>query len=186
MLPFALGVLGWTLAEYAMHRWLAHVARGRNDFSREHLRHHARRLYFTPTRRKVAAAVPALAVVGALAALLAGPPAGLAFTAGFGAMYVAYEVMHRRIHTHPPRGPYGRWMRRHHLHHHFGDPWSNHGVTSPLWDVVFRTRRRPGTIGVPRHLAMPWLVDADGALRPEHAPDYALGRRAIAAKPAVH
>ncbi len=186
MVAFTLGVLGWTLAEYLLHRFLAHHARGKNDFSREHLRHHGRRHYFTPTRRKIATAVPALAAVAALGALLAGAASGLAFTAGFGLMYVAYEVAHRRAHTHPPRGPYGRWLRRHHLHHHFGNPWSNHGVTTPLWDAVFRTLEHPGTIGVPPHLAMPWLVDEGGALRPEHAADYALGRRPIAAKPAVH
>jgi sterol desaturase/sphingolipid hydroxylase (fatty acid hydroxylase superfamily) len=185
MLAFALGVLSWTLAEYLLHRFHGHHARGRNEFSREHLRHHARRHYFTPTRRKVVTAAPALAVVGGVAALLAGAAPALAFTGGFAVMYVAYEVMHRRVHTHPARGFYGRWMRRHHLHHHFGNPWSNHGVTSPVWDVVFRTLERPGVVRVPRQLAMPWLVDDAGELRPEHAADYAIGRRPIAAKPAL-
>lgn len=36
--------------------------------------------------------------------------------------YVSYEVMHRRKHTHPGFGPYGRYTRRHHFYHHFVDP----------------------------------------------------------------
>jgi sterol desaturase/sphingolipid hydroxylase (fatty acid hydroxylase superfamily) len=32
-------------------------------------------------------------------------------------------------------------LRRHHLQHHFGVPHRKFGVTSPLWDVIFRTTR---------------------------------------------
>jgi hypothetical protein len=39
-------------------------------------------------------------------------------------------------------GWYGRWARGHHFHHHFVDARVNYGVTSPVWDVVLRTRRR--------------------------------------------
>ena len=55
----------------------------------------------------------------------------------------------------------------------------NHGVTSPVWDVVFGTLQKPGIIKVPRKLQMRWLVDpATGAVREELAGHYALvGRR---------
>ena len=43
-----------------------------------------------------------------------------AFTTGMISTYAAYEILHRRIHTHPPANAYGRWMRRSHLYHHFG------------------------------------------------------------------
>jgi 4-hydroxysphinganine ceramide fatty acyl 2-hydroxylase len=65
-------------------------------------------------------------------------------------------------------------VRRHHFHHHFGHPTANHGVTSPIWDMVFGTYERvDGPLRVPRRLAMVWLVD-DGQVRPEYADDYAL------------
>ena len=57
----------------------------------------------------------------------------------------------------------------------------NHGVTSPVWDLVFGTYVRvDGPIRVPRRMAMVWLVDDDGTVRPEYAADYAVvgGRRA--------
>ena len=53
------------------------------------------------------------------------------------------------MHTHAPRNAYGRWARRHHLHHHFANPKVNHGLTTSLWDHVFRTYEKPGVITVP-------------------------------------
>ena len=50
----------------------------------------------------------------------------------------------------------------------------NHGVTTAFWDRVFGTLDEPELVTVPRRMAMPWLVDADGALRPEYAADYVL------------
>jgi hypothetical protein len=56
---------------------------------------------------------------------------------------------------------------------------SNHGVSMPLWDHVFGTHRAPGRIRVPRRLALPWMLDADGELRPEFAEDYELVGRDV-------
>jgi sterol desaturase/sphingolipid hydroxylase (fatty acid hydroxylase superfamily) len=130
--------------------------------------------YFAPWWQKALAALAASGLLLPLAVLAGGPAPGLAFTAGFIAMYLAYEVLHRRAHTRPPRGPYGRWRRRHHFAHHFLDPRRGQGVTSPLWDFAFGTRLPAARVRVPRRLAMPWLVDARGELRPEYADDYEL------------
>ena len=51
---------------------------------------------------------------------------------------------------------------------------ANHGVSTLVWDKVFGTYERPDRVRVPRRLALRWLVDADGALRPEFAADYVL------------
>src|SRR5690606_2738474 len=69
---------------------------------------------------------------------------------------------------------YGRWVRRSHLHHHFGAPLRNIGVTSPIWDRLFGTYDEPGRVVVPRRMAPTWLLDEDGEVRPEHAADYAV------------
>jgi sterol desaturase/sphingolipid hydroxylase (fatty acid hydroxylase superfamily) len=87
------------------------------------------------------------------------PVIGAVYTAAFVAMYVTYEIVHRRAHTHAGIGAYGRFLRRHHVHHHFGNPKANHGVTSPAWDFVFGTFESPSVIRVPEKLAMRWLVD---------------------------
>lgn len=173
VLSLLLGALCWTLAEYVLHRTWGHRRRAKNPFSKEHLAHHADVMYFAPIRKKVAAAAMVTGVTALpLFSLL--DTEGLAASGGFVAMYVTYEVVHRRLHTHPGRTRYGRWIRRHHLLHHYGRPHLNHGVTSPLWDALFGTLEIPGRITVPRRNALPWMVGADGALRPELRGDYVL------------
>jgi sterol desaturase/sphingolipid hydroxylase (fatty acid hydroxylase superfamily) len=171
---FGLGVLGWTLAEYALHRFVFHGASATRVGAREHRRHHAQVDYFAPWWQKALAALGATAVLLPLAILTAGTAAGISFSAGFIAMYLFYEVLHRRAHTRPPRGAYGSWRRRNHFAHHFLDPRRAQGVTSPLWDRVFATQLPMAKVRVPRRLAMPWLVDSSGELRPEFGDNYEL------------
>ena len=83
-------------------------------------------------------AVMFASVVGVPAVAIAGYHLGAAYVAGLVGFYGVYEWLHRREHTHAGIGPYGRWARRHHFHHHFVDGRTNHGVTSPIWDLVFR------------------------------------------------
>lgn len=170
----ALGAAGWSLMEYVLHRFVFHAASARGPGAPEHRRHHAQVDWFAPWWQKAAAAVAVTAVLLPAVALAAGVATGAAFTTGFIAAYLLYEVLHRRAHTRPPRGPYGRWRRRNHFAHHFVDPRRGHGVTTPLWDVVFGTRLPVAKVPVPRRLAMPWLVDERGEIRAELACDYEL------------
>ena len=93
------------------------------------------------------------------------------------------------MHTHGPQGSVGRWRRRHHLFHHHRSPRTNHGVTSPLFDVLFSTNETAGVVKVPAWVAPAWLIDeATRAVRPEFAADYELvhpkkARAGGAAKP---
>lgn len=162
------GALTWTLLEYLIHRWMGHDRRfRRSPFGIEHVRHHIEGNYFAPTWKKLG-----FAAVFAVILLLVVPAA---FVAGLLVAYAAYEILHRREHTHAGIGAYGRWARRHHFHHHFVDGRTNHGVTSPIWDLVFRTYDPPSQIRVPRKLCMAWLVDpSTGDVRAEHARVYSL------------
>jgi sterol desaturase/sphingolipid hydroxylase (fatty acid hydroxylase superfamily) len=170
-----LGALTWTLMEYCIHRWMGHDRRFRRSlFGREHVRHHAEGDYFAPTSKKAIVVAIVAVVFGAPAWLVAGA-AGLAWTAGLLGLYIGYELLHRREHTHAGIGAYGRWARRHHFHHHFVDPHTNHGVTSPLWDLVFGTYRQPSTIPVPERLCMAWLRDpVTRDIHPRHAATFVL------------
>jgi hypothetical protein len=47
-------------------------------------------------------------------------------------------------------------------------------VSIPVWDLVFGTRQVTERVRVPRRLALPWMLDDDGALRPEFTRDYEL------------
>lgn len=186
---FILGSAAWSASEYVLHRFVGHGPKRKvprslverltpsgllAEFNREHLAHHADPMYFAPTSRKVLATGVVLPVVtGALAPVI-GLRRAASFAAGFALTYGAYEVLHRRVHTHPPKNRYGRWMRRHHLAHHYANPRENHGVTSPAWDVVFRTATPAGRVRIPRKSAPVWMTDEHGDVRPEHAADYEL------------
>jgi hypothetical protein len=168
---FAAGALSWSAAEYGLHRFLMHELRGKGLASVEHLEHHADVTYFSPTSKKLLSAAGTTAVAYPAVSAVAGRRTATAFTAGLLSMYATYEVLHRRAHTHPPRSAYGRWLRRSHLHHHFGAPRRNHGVTSPVWDRLLGTYDDPGVVTVPLRMAPEWLVDADGQVRAEYAGD---------------
>ena len=168
------GAASWWILEYLLHRFVGHSKNSRAEFAREHRRHHALGDYFAPTSKKIAYAAPVILTVGVALSWLFGVR-GAAFTVGLTGMYAAYETFHRRLHTHAPRGAFGRWARRHHFHHHFMNPASNHGVTTPIFDVVFATRDARAAIRVPIKLAMVWLLDPDtGDVKREFADDYRL------------
>lgn len=166
------GAASWTAAEYALHRFAMHELRGRGLASVEHLKHHADVTYFSPTSKKLLSAAGTTAVAYPLAAAVTGRRWATAFTGGLLSMYFAYEAIHRRIHTHPPRNRYGRWTRRNHLQHHFGAPMRNFGVTTPIWDSLLGTADEPGVVTVPYRMAPTWMLDDSGEVRAEYAADY--------------
>jgi hypothetical protein len=167
-----IGALGWTAAEYGLHRFAMHELRGKGLASREHLSHHADVTYFSPSSKKALAALGYTVAVLPVATRLVGRRRAIEFTAGFDAMYLSYEVLHRRTHTHPPRNAYGRWMRKSHFHHHFGSPMRNHGVTTPWYDKLMGTYDDPGLVTVPRRMAPVWMLDDEGDVKAEYAGDY--------------
>lgn len=170
-----LGALTWSLLEYCIHRFAGHGRRFRqNPFAKEHVRHHVEGDYFAPSWKKAAAATLLFALVLGPAILAGGLAAGFGYCGGLVGCYLVYEILHRRLHVSAGVGFYGRWARRHHFYHHFVDARFNHGVTSPIWDLVFGTRRTAEVIGVPPRLMMPWLGDPETGVRPELADTYEL------------
>lgn len=174
-----IGVNLWFLFEYVLHRFAMHELHGRGIMSREHLLHHVSAGWNFSGRLLLAWL--GVAVVGALAwfplgTWLFGLPVGIGLATDWVLGYAFYEWQHALAHLRGPHNRYERWVRRHHFHHHFGHPMANHGVSVPWWDHVFGTYESPETIAVPRRLAagLGWLLDHDGALRPEYADDYVL------------
>jgi hypothetical protein len=180
---FLLGAAAWTLLEYLLHRYAFHGGSPKWPGAREHRQHHTQVDYFAPWWQKAVAAVVVTAILVSLLSQIAGMQVGFASTLGFVAMYLLYEVLHRRAHTHPPRGPYGRWLRRNHFAHHFINPRMAQGVTTPVWDLLFGTRLTFDHVPVPRRMAMPWLVDGNGEVKAAYASDYSLSGARVTAGP---
>ncbi len=129
------GLFAFSLVEYAVHRWLFHGNTG--PFEAGHRRHHeqpqgydALPFFLPPTAMAALAGVLSLVMPAYAALLLAGSVA---------AGYAAYGWSHVAIHVFRFRNPLlRRWAAAHHIHHYH--PEHNFGVTSPLWDVLLRTR----------------------------------------------
>ena len=171
------GAALWTLAEYVLHRFGMHQLHGRGIMSREHLEHHVHSSWSFSHTHLLSWAGMLLVGYGAWMPLVwwaVGPAAGIAVATGWAAGYFFYEHQHAMAHLRAPARRYDRWLRRHHFHHHFGHPMANHGVTVPVWDVVFGTREVPDRVRVPRRLVLPWMLDDDGGLRADLADDYVL------------
>lgn len=141
-----LGVLLWTLLEYGLHRFVFHIQTPlRNPRMRElvnasHLGHHA-----SPRDRTRVLVHPWYGLL--ISAVLYGlvwlacrsqfSTAGI--MAGIWAGFLYYEAVHYRVHfSLSASGLIGK-QRRAHFYHHFTNNKRCFGVTSPLWDYVFRT-----------------------------------------------
>ncbi|MCO4747191.1 MAG: sterol desaturase family protein [Proteobacteria bacterium] len=172
------GIATWSFLEYVIHRWAGHDRRlvKRTMFGVEHTRHHSEGDYFAPNWKKALMAIVIVPLITVPVGALLGWGIGLAYSLGFVGFYLTYEWLHRRLHVTAGTGPYAKWARMHHFHHHFHSPAVNHGVTSPIWDWVFGTLVWPEQIRVPERLAMRWLRDDEGEIRAEHREDYALRR----------
>lgn len=173
----AIGWALWTFAEYLLHRFAMHHLNGKGMMSREHLEHHVHSSWSFSSTHLLS--WTAMLLVGAvvwlpLGWLLAGPAVGATIAVGWAFGYFFYEYQHAVAHLRAPTGRYSTWVRRHHFHHHFGHPMTNHGVSIGVWDHVFGTNEQPQVVRVPRRLALPWLVDEAGDLRPEFADHYVL------------
>ena len=63
-----------------------------------------------------------------------------AFSGGFLAGYLAYDMLHYHVHHHRPRTRVGRRLRELHMRHHYEDDERGFGVSAPYWDRVFGTQ----------------------------------------------
>jgi len=133
------GLVLFSFVEYCFHRWLFH---GPVDLLEQgHRRHHEQPQahdslpFFAPP-------LVALALAFVLSAWLPASVA-LVFTGGIAAGYAAYGLTHSVFHNVRFRRALGRrWAAAHHIHHCHPD--RNFGVTTPLWDIVLRTRYASG------------------------------------------
>jgi sterol desaturase/sphingolipid hydroxylase (fatty acid hydroxylase superfamily) len=143
-----LGLFLWTFAEYMGHRFVFHHKAsselGQRIFFLFHGVHHAQPQCKTRLVMPPAVSIPTAFMSYGLFYLiwgrLLGAPQWIAPSfAGFIAGYLAYDMIHYGTHHFPMRQPYLRYLKRHHMKHHFTTPDARFGVSSPLWDIVFRT-----------------------------------------------
>lgn len=142
----ASGVVSWTVIEYLLHRFVFHPETGRGARERLAERLHGVHHRVPKDPNEILAgpevSLPPSAVVFGLLLLGTGslPVAAVVMTGIWGG-FLCYEGVHYAVHTSHAQGLLRR-HRRWHFHHHFVDAGVHYGVTSPLWDSVFATRRK--------------------------------------------
>jgi dihydroceramide fatty acyl 2-hydroxylase len=145
------GLALWTLTEYWLHRLLFHWEPDFKYGDRLHFIIHGVHHEHPNDRMRLvmppALSIPLGLVFFGLFVLLFGTPAAFPLYAGLLIGYLGYDYMHYHLHHHTPRTSIGKRLREQHMRHHFQDHRYGFGVSSPMWDVVFRTlprRRRAG------------------------------------------
>jgi len=139
-----LGLLTWSLLEYGLHRFVFHIdvenERLREVVNASHLGHHAaprdpdRLLVHT-----IYGLVISTVLFGLLYVMFRSSASAAGTLAGIWAGFLYYESVHYRAHLSTSSSGLISWQRRAHFYHHFVNRERCFGVTSPLWDYVFRT-----------------------------------------------
>ena len=142
-----LGLIVWTLTEYLLHRFMFHFS-GKSKFSKRfvflfHGLHHDDP--DDPTRL-VMPPVPALLfliILYSLFSLIIPDLYMNVFFALFMVGYLIYDYIHYATHHFKMKSKIAKYLKRYHLKHHHAHEKSKYGVSSPLWDYVFRTVSGP-------------------------------------------
>ncbi len=148
---FLAGVLVFTLFEYGLHRVVFHglIRAAENQESARFMAFMAHGYHHEfPNDRSRLVMPPMISwplalLFGSVYWLLLGPAYYLPMLAGTMAGYIAYDWVHYYTHHFHPKGGLGKWLRAYHMRHHFQDHDAFYGISSPLWDLVFRTYRSP-------------------------------------------
>jgi 4-hydroxysphinganine ceramide fatty acyl 2-hydroxylase len=149
LVAVAIGALVFFGSEYTTHRFLFHAPPQRNAFvlglqHRLHYDHHVTPgelgLLFLPVWFVIPVASLTFGIFYAItrdssvsAAMLLGAVLGLFY----------YEWVHYVAHIpFVPKTPFGRWIKKYHLRHHFKNERMWFGVTNPSMDFVGRSYAR--------------------------------------------
>ena len=136
------GMISWTVLEYFFHRYLFHIAEFNPKL--EKLQYTLHGIHHEYPRDKMRLAMPPVVSIilatgfFALFYLIFGMY-GFSFGAGFVAAYASYLLVHYSVHAFIAPNNLLRKLWTHHNIHHYKDPKSAFGVSSPLWDYVFGT-----------------------------------------------
>ncbi|XP_030380364.1 dihydroceramide fatty acyl 2-hydroxylase FAH2 [Scaptodrosophila lebanonensis] len=138
------GIFFWTLLEYALHRWIFHIKISCDSSAwlctfhfLIHGLHHKvpfdpMRLVFPPLPGVILVNIiyfPISYVIPRPRVILVGALIG----------YLSYDMIHYYLHYGNPKAKHLYNMKRYHYQHHFVHQNLGYGISSTLWDVVFKT-----------------------------------------------
>ncbi len=139
----ALGLAFWTLSEYVLHRFVFHYLPKPKWAQRLHFIFHgvhhdypndAKRLVMPPS-----ASIPMAAILYLLFGLVLSGGALYAFFAAFLVGYLFYDMSHYALHHFNFKSSFWLKLKKHHMLHHYANATKGYGVSSPIWDKVFKS-----------------------------------------------
>jgi len=141
---FIFGLITWSATEYLLHRYVFHFQPSSKWGQRLHFIFHgvhhdypkdAKRLVMPPS-----ASIPLATGFYFLFALFFKTQANLfAFYPGFITGYLIYDMLHYAMHHYNFKSSLMKKVKQHHMLHHYDDATKGYGVSSALWDIIFRS-----------------------------------------------
>ncbi len=145
LIYFVSAFFSWTLAEYLMHRFLYHDIKDANYNNGIHYLFHGIHHEFpNDDGRIVLPPVPSILIASIFFGIfyLIFRDDAFAFAPGFILGYLVYINIHWMVHKYPSPNRFNFWWRHHNIHH-FQQHDKAFGVSTPIWDYVFRTMPIP-------------------------------------------
>jgi sterol desaturase/sphingolipid hydroxylase (fatty acid hydroxylase superfamily) len=139
---FVVGLLLFTLAEYLIHKHVFHL-KPTSEF-RKNIQYKFHGVHHDFPKDKMRLAMPPVMsiVLSTALFLLFSLVMGnivYGFLAGFLVGYAGYLFVHYIVHAWRPPNNIFKVLWVHHGIHHYKQPHRAYGVSSPLWDYIFRT-----------------------------------------------
>ena len=144
---FIVGIFIWTLAEYAIHRYVFHGHPKAEWAKKIHYTFHGIHHDYPQDSLRLVMPPPVsipLAFFFYCLFFFMLKPFGLlqfhfTYFAGFVAAYLAYDMMHYASHHIAMNSKYLKMVKEHHMKHHYKNPDEGFGFTSKVWDRAFGT-----------------------------------------------
>jgi 4-hydroxysphinganine ceramide fatty acyl 2-hydroxylase len=143
LLLMVAGMFVWTFVEYVLHKYIFHF-NATSEFGKKihfifHGVHHdypsdSRRLVMPPS-----VSIPLAVLFYFLFRYLIGEVYHLPFFSGFIIGYLFYDITHYAIHHFNMHNKFLLAIKNHHMLHHYQHPNKGYGVSSPFWDLVFKS-----------------------------------------------
>lgn len=143
VISVAVGLIVWTVTEYILHRFVFHF-HPTSEFGKRihfifHGVHHdypndAQRLVMPPS-----ASIPMALIIYFLFSLFVPAQYMSAFFAAFLVGYLFYDMTHYALHHANFKAGIWKKLKKHHMLHHYSDETKGYGVSSVLWDDIFKT-----------------------------------------------
>jgi sterol desaturase/sphingolipid hydroxylase (fatty acid hydroxylase superfamily) len=143
LLYIVIGISVWTFTEYILHRFVFHYTPPGKIGARIHfIFHGVHHDYPNDTKRLVmppSISIPLAVLFFFLFQAIFGNTLVAPFFIGFIAGYLFYDISHYAIHHFNMHSKFWLGIKNHHMRHHYQDPQKGYGVSSPFWDVIFRS-----------------------------------------------